>query len=511
MLLIKEKFILKKLFKAIAILTSFSFLTRALGFLFRIILSRLIGAEGLGIYQVSFSVFMVLETFISSGLPLVVSKKTSNIAHKNEKNKEFSMVTTAIIIGLITAILLCIIVLIFNKLFALLFTDKRCLNILITLLPSLVFSSVYATIRGNFWGHRKYFIVSFTEFIEQLLKIVFCVIFLGFSYQAIDGVFVATYSHIISCFVSAILVLILFFKMGNKFSKPTINEFKELTKASIPITLVRVISSLLMPLISIIIPLLLVANGHTSEQALSILGIALGMTFPLLYIPSTLIGSLSMTLIPDLSSAVTQQKFVEIKEKINFSIKFGLFISFLFVPLFYSLGPHIGVFLYNNLQSGIFLRNSSILIIPICLSGIAVSCLNALSLEIKGFINYLIGALFLIISIFTLTRFVGIYSLVIGLGLCLGIAFILNIILLNKKLNCNFFNFNYLIKLIISSVPCALISKWTFSIFTKFLPMLFSLGFSCVIGILFFLCSALLFGLFNFSFLKLQTNKKRIN
>ena len=97
---------MKKLFKAIAILTSFSVLTRALGFLFRIILSRVIGPEGLGIYQISFSVFMVLETFVSSGLPLVVSKKTSNLANENYKKKEHSLVTSALIVGLTTAILL---------------------------------------------------------------------------------------------------------------------------------------------------------------------------------------------------------------------------------------------------------------------------------------------------------------------------------------------------------------------------------------------------------------------
>ena len=149
---------MKKLFKALAILTSFSVLTRALGFLFRIILSRAIGAEGLGVYQISFSVFMVLETFVSSGLPLVVSKLTSkNIACKNEE-KQHSMISAALIIGILTAVSLCLIVVAFRSLFGLLFTDERCLNILIVLLPGLVFSSVYAILRGSLWGKRKYFL-----------------------------------------------------------------------------------------------------------------------------------------------------------------------------------------------------------------------------------------------------------------------------------------------------------------------------------------------------------------
>ena len=500
---------MKKLFKAIAILTSFSVLTRALGFLFRIFLSRLIGAEGLGIYQISFSVYMVLETFVSSGLPLIVSKMTSAInSSVPDKKKESSLVTAALIIGIITSICLCLIVLLFKNVFGLLFTDQRCLNILITLLPALVFSTVYSILRGNIWGKRKYFLVSFTEFLEQLIRVAVCVILVALLYSTFDGALTASYSFIISCFIASILVLTFYLKIGGGFSKPTKNQFKELTRSSLPISLVKVVSSLLMPIISIIIPIKLVSIGYTNEQALSIFGVAMGMTFPLLYIPSTLIGSLSMTLIPDLSAAYQQNNYEEIKTKINFSVKFSLFVSFLFIPIFYSLGVPIGQFLYNNVQSGYFLSYSSFLIIPICLSGITVSCLNALNLEIKGFINYIFGAIFLIICILFFTKFLGVLSLVWGMGLCLGIASILNIKMLNKKLKENFFNFSYLIKLVICSIPSILMSKWVYSILYRFFPLIISLGFSAIIGELFFIVFAYLFKLFNFSFLEMKRNKK---
>lgn len=505
---------MKKLLKAIAILTSFSVLTRALGFLFRIFLSRLIGAEGLGIYQISFSVFMVLETFVSSGLPLVVSKKTSTLSSSAQvdKKKEHSMVTAALFVGLITAITLCLIVLLFKNLFGLLFTDKRCLNILIVLLPGLVFSSVYAILRGNLWGHRKYFLVSITEFLEQLFRMIFCVLALVIFYSSVDGVMVASISYLVSCFLSACLVTIIYFKTKGRFAKPQKGQFKSLIKDSTPITLVRVISSLLMPIISIIIPLQLIKSGYTNEQALAVFGVAMGMTFPLLYIPSTLIGSLSMTLIPDLSCAVSQQNVEEIKNKVNFSIKFGLFVSFLFIPIFYSLGTPIGEFLYNNTQSGIFLSYACPLIVPICLSSLTVSCLNALNLEVKGFINYAIGACFLFICVLFLTKYLGILSLVWGMGLCLGIATILNIRLLNKHLNTNFFNLGYLVKIFICSIPSILISKWSYSLLSKFLSLLFSLGVSGIIGEIFFLLFGLVFNLFDLSFLKLKKNKsKKVN
>jgi stage V sporulation protein B len=489
------------LFKALAILSSFSILTRALGFLFRVFLSRMIGAEGLGVYQVAFSVFMVLETFVSSGLPLVVSKQTSASIVKKDKKSEFSTVSSALLIGIITSLLVCLIVYVFKSLFALLFTDTRCIVILLILLPTLVFSSVYAILRGNLWGHKNYFLVSFTEFIEQVVRIIFTVVFLAVLSFSLEKVFLASISYVISCIFSSALVFVLYRKNGGKFSSPKTN-MKQMLKESTPITLVRVISSLLMPLISVIIPLQLVSLGYTNDQAMTIFGVAMGMTFPILYIPSTLVGSLSVTLIPELSSAVWAQNFDEIKSKINFSVKFAIFVSFIFIPLFFSLGTPIGVFFYDNADAGYFLTNSCFLILPICLSGVTVSCLNALNLEVKSFINYIVGAVFLVLSVLIFTQFIGIFSLVMGLTICLGGATILNILVLNKKFSTNFFNFKYLFFCFLSAVPALLISKWLFGVVNNFLPLFFGLALSSVAGLVFFLLSALVFNVISLSVLR---------
>ena len=126
---------MKKLFKALMVLSTFSVLTRALGFIFRIFLSRLIGAEGLGVYQVAFSIFMVFETFVSSGLPLVVSKRTSALQAEKEKKSEGNLVSSALLVGIMTALIICLVVFIFKNIFATLFTDARCLGILFILIP----------------------------------------------------------------------------------------------------------------------------------------------------------------------------------------------------------------------------------------------------------------------------------------------------------------------------------------------------------------------------------------
>ncbi|NCB48685.1 MAG: hypothetical protein EOM55_03600 [Clostridia bacterium] len=501
---------MKKLLKALIILSSFSILTRALGFLFRIFLSRLIGAEGLGVYQVAFSVFMVLETLISSGLPLIVSKKTSESIYKKDKKSEFGTVSSAIIVGIVTSLLICIVVFLFKSIFALLFTDERCIIILLILLPTLVFSSVYAILRGNLWGHKNYFLVSVTEFIEQVVRIIFTILFLAVMSFSLEKVFLASFSYVISCIFSSVIVFVLYKKNGGRFSSPK-KYFKQTLKESTPITLVRVISSLLMPLISVIIPLQLVNLGYTNDQAMTIFGVAMGMTFPLLYIPSTLVGSLSVTLIPELSSAVFAQKFGEIKSKINFAVKFAMFTSFIFIPLFFSLGTPIGIFFYDNADAGFYLTHSCFLILPICLSSVTVSCLNALNLEVKSFVNYIFGAILLLICILLLTRYIGVFSLVLGLTLCLGGASILNIFVLNKKFQTNFFNLKYLLFCVLSMLPVILITKWVYGIVGLFIPLFFSLMLSCLAGVIFFLILAVVFNLISLSFIRQKYISKKID
>ncbi|HBB44533.1 MAG TPA: hypothetical protein DCZ34_00200, partial [Clostridiales bacterium] len=62
-----KEFIIKKLVKSVFIITLFSILLKVFGFFMRIVLSRELGAEALGLYQIALSFFYVLLTIVSSG------------------------------------------------------------------------------------------------------------------------------------------------------------------------------------------------------------------------------------------------------------------------------------------------------------------------------------------------------------------------------------------------------------------------------------------------------------
>ena len=216
---------MKSLFKTVALITIFSIITRIAGFLFRIILSRTIGAEGVGLYQVASSVFMVLLTVISSGIPLIISRMNAGFIARKEKKKEGSLITIALIYTVLLSAILCLVVLIFKNLFAHLFTDERCIEILLVLLPSLIFSAVYSVFRGALWGRDNYFALCISEFYEQVVRIILGVLAIGATLSAIENALNLAWTMTIACFLSMIFVILLFFYYGGSLGRVKKNIF----------------------------------------------------------------------------------------------------------------------------------------------------------------------------------------------------------------------------------------------------------------------------------------------
>ena len=244
----------------------------------------------------------------------------------------------------------------------------------------------------------------------------------------------------------------------------------------------------------IIIPLRLIAVGYTSSQALSQYGIAMGMTFPLLYLPSTVIGSLAMAIIPDLSSDLSHNNTRLMQNKITAAITFSLFVSSMVLPIYLGLGEYIGDFVFNNKTAGYYLAYACFIMLPIGLNNIASSILNALGLEVKGFINYIIGAVFLLIAILILPKYTGILSLVWGMGACMIVAGLLNVYMIKKRLKIKIPLALPTIKFLGISLPTALLGKNIYGVLICFLPQFFALAIS---GIIIFASFIILCQMFN--------------
>lgn len=481
---------MKSLFKTVALITVFSFLTRILGFVFRIILSRVVGAEGVGLYQVASSVFMVFLTIISSGIPFIISRMSATFYADKQQKKAGSFLSVALIYTTILSLLICLVVLIFKGLFAKLLTDGQCINILLVLLPSLVFSSVYCVFRGDLWGRGNYFALCITELYEQVIRIILSLLVIGTCYTAFENAMKLGWTMSAACLFSMLFVIVLFFYYGGRLSKPKKEFLKPFVRQSTPITLMRVAGSFVQPLIAFIIPSRLVAIGYTSSQALSLYGVATGMTMPLMFIPSTIIGSLSTALVPDISTAIAQNNEKHIEKRISFSLTFALMISSLFVPLFLGMGEHIGMFLYDNILSGSLLQSAAWVLLPLGLTNMTSSLLNSLGLENKSFKNFVIGAIGMLLALWFLPPLLGINALVFGMGIDYVITFVLNLRLLKKHTKVNIKISKLMLKTLLVIVPSGALTAFIVSLCEYVFPMFITLVLGCCVGVVSFVALA---------------------
>ena len=478
---------MKSIFKAVALVTIFSIITRTLGFFFRIYLSRKLGAVGLGLYQMATSVLAIFMTLISSGLPLTTAKMVSKYETNNELNKRDKVVTSGIIISLILAIASSIIILVLKNAWGIILTDTRAVEVMIILIPSLIFSAIYAVLRGALWGQNDYFNCGLTELIEQIIRFALTL----FMLLNITDQFVATkYTAIafnITCLVSALITLFIYLRRSRFNFTP--GEYRNIIKSAVPITGIRLANSLVQPLTTLIIPTMLIISGYSSSEAVSSYGVIMGMTFPMLFVPMAVIGSISMVLIPSITSMMAKNDYDSISSNITKSIEVSMFISMLFVPLYLSVGDMIGVVLYDNQMSGILLQLSAVCVLPITLCNLTGSILNALNLEVKSFINYIIGSVVLFISLIALTPIIGINSIIISFFLSMTIISLLNIRKIQlsvPSIRLNVMSLSIKYSLII--MPCSLlgnfISNIMQNIFTSFFSALIGGGISILFTIL---------------------------
>ena len=469
--------------KAVVTLTAFTVAERVLGFLFKIYLSREIGAVGMGVYSVALSFFFVLLTLLTSGVPLVVSKLTA----KTDRGSSASVCSAALIVEMITAILICAVVLLFNKPIGALFADGFSMTLVLLMLPALVFSGVYSAFRGVLWGEKKFATVSIVELIEQIARIVVCVVL--FTLFA-DKTKAVALSMTGACLVSAIACAIFYFAGGRRLKNPKL-QFKPLLSSSVPITLSRTTSSINNYIIAIAVPFLLMSSGLNTDQSMYIYGSCVGMSLPLLYLPITVVGSLAFVMIPTLSQAYAENDKASMQRQIENALTFALVIAIIVLPVYAALGDDLGTFIYNNTDAGIFLKKSAWLLIPLSFENIASSMLNSLDLEKKSLINYLIGAGVMYIISFALYSRFTIDVFMIAFGVSLVVSSVLDVIDIKRRTGVKLTFFKPALICLAAAYPAYLLCEFISSL----IPItLLSMFVSAIGGCAFMGLAAVVFG-----------------
>lgn len=499
---------MKKTFlRSAALVTTLTLLERFLGFFYRIFLSRAIGEEGMGYYSVALSLFAVLVTVVSSGIPATLSRLITKHKTQGNEKMEGASLSAGIVLSLSFALPSTLLLFFLSPHLSFLFSNEKAKDIFLILLFGLTFNAVYSTLRGYFWGKEEFFAYSFIELLEEAAMILCGVLLVKEVSSPLLGAKKAAVAVVVSYVVSFSLALVYFLVKGGKFSTP--KGFRPLLSSALPITAMRTSSSLLNSLIAVLLPARLVTAGYSSGEALSLFGVAFGMAIPVLSIPTTLIGSFSLVLTPRLSEHYYSKHTLALKEDVEKSVSFTVIAVCLFMPFLFVFGSDMGYLLFASDKAGEMISRSFFMLLPMSITLISTSILNSLHLERNSLVHFLLGSALLLFCIWFLPKYLGVYSLILGFTLSHGLTAILDLRLLKKTCSASLSFLKPILKGVLLSAVSCLFGKLTYSLFLKLLSFLPAAFFTGILMVLFSLLLLALLNLLPMDAIKKVLKKKR--
>lgn len=355
----KSKFI-----KSTIILLIGGFITKILGMIIKIITSRLLGTEGIGIYMLITPTFSLFIAIAQLGFPVAISKLVAEET-KNNKNLVFSIIPISI---LINTIILFLIFISGDFIANTLLHEPRTKLAIICIGFVLPFISISSIVRGYFFGKEKMLPHVVSNVLEDIVRMI--ILILGIPIFIKNGLEFAVAFLVLSNIISeltSILILFFFlpknFKMHKKDFVPNKQNLKDIFSISIPTTGSRLIGNIGYFFEPIILTSTLLLVGYDNNFIVTEYGIISGYVIPLLLLPSFFTMAISQALIPIISKATSHRNYKYAKNKLKQAIFFSLLIGIPMTLLFEFI-PEIPLKLIYNTNEGI---NYIRILAPICL------------------------------------------------------------------------------------------------------------------------------------------------
>ncbi len=351
----KSSFITGTLFLTIA-----GVLTRIIGFFYRVFLSRIIGAEGLGIYQLLSPVTALGFAVTAAGIQTSISKFVSmEIGRKNPAGAR-----RYLFIGLSISLLLSALTSLFIWRYSDFIAnswlgDSRCAPLLAILSFSFIPSCIHACINGYYYGLKKTAIPSVCQLVEQAARVgsVYVLYQIGQNEHPGVSLSITMWGIVIGEIASTLVsVSAARFPTGeNKVSPGMTICTMNLLRMAVPLTANRVVLNLFSSFENIMIPNRLKLFGYTTSEALSVYGILTGMTMSVIMFPSVIANSVSVLLLPTISEAQAAGNRLLIRRTIRKTIESCLSLGLLCTTGFVFTGDFLGNFLFGNALAGTFI------------------------------------------------------------------------------------------------------------------------------------------------------------
>lgn len=324
------------------------------------------GDEGNAIYMSGYQIYALLLTISSIGIPNAMSKIISEKnSIKDYRNLE-KTVRIAIFLFSIIGFLGCIFLFVSSG-----FIAEKVLEIpeaklsLMVLSPAIFFVSITSVIRGFCNGENNISITAKSQFIEQVLKTFFTILFVEIISKTSNNstekmAAIANFATTVATFLSFIYIvhkyLIIKRKKinlgGNYYqNERIINIIKKILKISIPMTATAILGTLGKNIDSVTVVRIL-KKYISEEEAIIKYGILSSKVDIIMVLPLSFNIAIATALIPEISRRKAQNDLNGIIKKIKFSIFITIMIAIPATAGMFAYSSQIFYLLFPNAQNG---------------------------------------------------------------------------------------------------------------------------------------------------------------
>lgn len=344
----------KTIFYAATILACGNIVLQALGFIYRILLSHFAGAEGLGVYRLVNSAYLVINAGCLSGVTMACSRLSAASAAKNERRKIGSILRLSFY-SFFTFCVICagIILLFGNTIAARWLGDARCAKAFPFVVLCLALTGVENIFKALFIGLEQMQFTAYSEVGEQLIRICSVGVLL-YHYQGNDYGIIAMLifaGMVVSEIFSALFLTKLFQKNSTdayRNAKLDAATAKQFFYIAFPLSAAALFSNIIGSAGSVLLPQRLMVAGLTYEQALSALGVVSGMAMPLLMLPIALVSSVCTALLPAVTSAQAVGNAHRVRALIGRSISTVGLIGLPATAVLIPIAPHLSELFFHQ-------------------------------------------------------------------------------------------------------------------------------------------------------------------
>ena len=403
-----------KFFISTLILMCSGLITKILGFIIRIIYTRIVGEEAISLYTIVMPTYSLLITFATLALPLAISK----LVAENKKRPQKILINSSFIIMLVNIALILIIFLSGEFIAVSLLKEPRATKLIYAMALTIPFISISSILKGYFFGKQKMFPNALSNIIEQIIRIILIILIIPKLMN--KSIIYAVMGLILMSIASETASIITFLCFApKKFSikksdiKPDLATFNDILSISIPTVSSRLVGNIGFFFEPILLTNILLYSGFSNSYILANYGAYNAYAISLLTLPSFFIMAICSSIVPEISKFYSRNNLTWVRKRFKqatiLSFAMGLVFS-LFIMLFRN---ELLTILYKTTTGSEFIKVLGPIFVLFYLEGPLTSTMQAIGKAKTTFSITFLGII-IKLGIMSILGFVGfgIYALI---------------------------------------------------------------------------------------------------